>query len=220
MENQTSSPAATFTILFPRPENADLLTHFSLVLDSIPGDDWNILAKRRAGDYFTNYKKVIKAELVPGMDRTAAFLNYYQGTRGYIKYNDNGYVVLEDFSDEYTGGAHGYYFSTTHNYDVTNNKELQLTDVLRADKLLLRTLLEAKYLKDHNLPIGSPIKKHLFVDHLDASQNFYFNEHGIAFIYHPYEIASYAEGQITILLPYASVKNYLTPAFAQRMKIN
>jgi hypothetical protein len=53
-----------------------------------------------------------------------------------------------------------------------------------------------------------------------ATGNVYVGSKGLSFVYNPYEIASYADGQITLFLPYNKLFPLLTPAFRQRMKLS
>jgi len=52
---------------------------------------------------------------------------------------------------------------------------------------------------------------------LKPNKNFYFNDKGLAFMYNPYEVASYAQGQIVVFIPFNELKSYLVPAFAERI---
>ncbi|MGY0034881.1 RsiV family protein [Pedobacter sp. NJ-S-72] len=58
----------------------------------------------------------------------------------------------------------------------------------------------------------------LFEDHLAANKNFFFDKTGISFLYNPYEVASFAQGQIIVSVPYKDLKKYLNPAFVKRME--
>jgi hypothetical protein len=41
--------------------------------------------------------------------------------------------------------------------------------------------------------------------------NYYFSVSGINFVYNPYEIASYAQGQIEFYIPYKALKPIIDP---------
>lgn len=214
-----NSPHATLKLYFPVSKDAWLESELKKAMDSLGTGTWEDIAGRQFAEYKAYYEDQLKV-LGKIDNEMAAFLNYYSGNNAVVKYNDKGYLVVDQFRDSYTGGAHGYYFSTFHLFDIQNQKKLALKDIIRADNKTLTTLLEKQIRIDKNIPEKDPIKNHLFVNSLHPSENYYFNDLGLAFAYHPYEIASYAEGQIVVLLPYSVIKQYLTPEFAKRMKLN
>lgn len=63
------------------------------------------------------------------------------------------------------------------------------------------------------------IKSRYFADRIMPNGNFILTHKGITFNYTPYEIASYAEGEVLLFVPYSSIKELLTPAFKQRMNM-
>ena len=144
---------------------------------------------------------------------------WYTNHQQTINYNDNGYVVIDFLADAYTGGAHGNYSSTMFCLDVQNKKQLVLNDIIKIDSNTLERILERNLRKEYNIKSKDALNTVLFDDFIKPNKNFYFNANGIAFMYNPYEVASYAQGQIVIFIPYSDVKAYLVPAFAQRMGI-
>lgn len=94
-----------------------------------------------------------------------------------------------------------------------------LNDVVKIDSNALQTLLEKNLRKLYNIKPQEKISSVLFDDFLKANHNFYFNSNGLAFLYNPYEVASYAQGQIVVLIPFAELRPYLVPDFSSRMRL-
>lgn len=178
---------------------------------------WDAGLKQVAQKYFNDYQKSVKA-LAPAGDNSS-FLNYSNHTNQSIVFNDRDYVIVEQLDDDYSGGAHGNYASTFYCLDVKNKKRLTLGDVVKADTLLLQQLLEKNLRKQYHVKSGDQLNTVLFDNFLKPNQNFYFNQNGLAFLYNPYEVASYAQGQIIVFIPFTELKGYLNPDFAQRMNI-
>ncbi len=217
--DKKNSPVGRLSLYVPVAENKWVDDEMKKAIDSVGTGTWDAIGKRQSASYFKFYKE--QADELKDVDSESfAFLNYYIGNQGFIRYNQHGYLVIDQLRDEYTGGAHGYYFSTMHSFDVKNQKKLLLKDIIRADSNLLSNLLDKQFRINRKLPENEPIHQHLFVDKIMPKTDFYFNELGVGFVYHPYEISSYAEGQIYITLPYALIKQYLTPEFANRMGLN
>ncbi len=78
----------------------------------------------------------------------------------------------------------------------------------------MNTLLEKNFRKDHKLGAKTSLTEGgLFENKLAANNNFFLTGAGIGFSYMPYEIASYAMGEVVIFIPYSDFGKNLNPAF-------
>ncbi|RZL13756.1 MAG: DUF3298 domain-containing protein [Pedobacter sp.] len=214
--NRKGSPQATFSLNFPDPKDQWLKAEFGKVLQ-FNDPNWGAAIKKVSQDYFKEYRSVSKDEAYYDATEGGGFLSYTKNTFGYIKYNEKGFVVIDQFRDDYTGGAHGYYFSTMHCFDVKEKRKLKLDDIVTLDSVALQPIVERFFREQYDLKPGEGLSKVLFDSHLPASANFYFNSNGLSFIYNPYEVASYAQGQLMVFLPFKDIKQHLTPSFRKRM---
>jgi hypothetical protein len=178
---------------------------------------WDQGIKSLTQSYLSDYQKSVK-ELAQEGDSNN-FLNYSNHTNQSVIYNDRDYVIVEQLDDDYSGGAHGNYASAFYCLDVKNKKRLNLGDVVTADTILLQQLLEKNLRKQYHVKSGDQLKTVLFDNYLKPNKNFYFNNNGLAFLYNPYEVASYAQGQIIVFIPFSELKGYLNASFAERMTI-
>ncbi|RBQ08790.1 DUF3298 and DUF4163 domain-containing protein [Pedobacter miscanthi] len=223
--NQAKSPAAQISFEYLESKNTDeystwLNTQLKKILDLGPQVALSTGFKNIATDYFKDYKIQVAEQQKNGRDDDfQAWMNYTNNTQQSISYNDNGYVVIDFLADAYTGGAHGNYSSVMYCLDVKNKKQMVLSDIIKVDSNTLQGILERNLRKEYNIKAKDAISTVLFDDFIKPNNNFYFNNNGIAFMYNPYEVASYAQGQIVVFIPYADLKTYLVPAFAQRMGI-
>lgn len=176
--------------------------------------------KKENDSFFAEFKSEIqdlKKDL--GEDDYPETWNYEESLIDNIHYNENGIVVMESMVYSYAGGAHGNYGSTFYNYDVQQKKILKLDDVIHIDSVSLQKVLEQSFRKDYNLPSPKPLTDILFDPFLATTDNFYIGEKGLGFLYNPYEVASYAAGQIEVFVPYTALADYLTADFKKRMKL-
>ena len=224
---KSKSPAAQISFKYLKPTKDDDADQWlDKQLKSISGIRQNpvdraIGFKKIADAYLSDYKKEITDLQEKGPDRGfSEWMNYTNNSQQSIVYNDNGFVVIDFMADEYTGGAHGNYGSTMYCLDVKNKKQMVLSDVVKVDSNALQTLLEKNLRKLYNIKAQDKISSILFDDFLKENHNFYFNSNGLAFLYNPYEVASYAQGQIVVFIPFTELKPYLVPDFSSRMRLN
>lgn len=144
---------------------------------------------------------------------------------GYFSYDESGDVRIVYLSPKllslsnavysYTGGVHGNYGTAFLPLDIVNNKVLALSDILTTNGIRqLRPLLEKSYRRDRNLQPSQPLTDGgLFDNRIEPNKNFYVTGKGLLFDYTPYEIASYADGEIQIMISYSDLGAYLQPSF-------
>lgn len=147
------------------------------------------------------------------------FLNREYETLGNVIYNQNGFLVLSIYNYAYTGGAHGNYGTSMYCFDINAQKQMTLGDILSTDSVTIGRLLEQNYRKQYAVPDPAPLNSRLFVKNLEPNNNFYFSPKGLGFSYSPYEIASYADGEIKVWIPFSELKPYLNADFARRMSL-
>ena len=74
----------------------------------------------------------------------------------------------------------------------------------------LNQLLEKHYRSKYGVsPTETLEEGGLFENSISANENFYITGKGIGFVYHPYEIASYAMGEIELFIPLKEFLPYL-----------
>ena len=52
-------------------------------------------------------------------------------------------------------------------------------------------------------------------DSVQPSQNFYFNEQGVVFVYNTYEITPHSDGLIQALIPYDKLKDLIADPYKE-----
>lgn len=159
-----------------------------------------------------------------------SFTNSYQELRG--KFNDetmgweaeiNGEIVFENDrlisillnSYSFTGGAHGYGAATLLNFDKQKGVELENHELFH-DFDGFMAFTENKFRIEQNVPKETNINSTGFMftnDTFHLPENIGFTENGIQLVYNQYEIASYADGPIELVLPFNEVNSFLKEEF-------
>ncbi|OWK70999.1 DUF3298 and DUF4163 domain-containing protein [Pedobacter sp. AJM] len=223
--NKSNSPTAEITFEYLKATATDDSGNWiNSELKKIDGlkasADREVSFKSIAAAYFKDYKSQIAEQQKESKnDDFEGWMNYTNSSQQTVLYNENGYVVIDFLADAYTGGAHGNYSSTMYCLDVKNKKQLVLGDIVKIDSNNLQKLLEKSLRKLYNIKPNDAISTVLFDDYLKPNKNFYFNSKGLAFMYNPYEVASYAQGQIVVFIPFNELKTYLVPSFAERIGV-
>ena len=116
----------------------------------------------------------------------------------------------------YTGGAHGVGGNVYLTVDMTTHKVLTLSDIIDQKKLPeVKELLWSFYTDYGRIKDEDAFTKKT---DFDVSKNFYLAHDGIHFIYHVYEIASYAEGEQDLVISWGQLQleNLLMPDFVKQ----
>lgn len=170
--------------------------------------------------WFSEYRDAVKDESDKELRESFSTWTYETSSQVMPVYDQDGLVVLRDMGYLYTGGAHGIGGPSYHNYDFKYKRQWQLGDILMLDTSLIVRLLEAKVREEFKIAPESPLGEELLTDSLSISDNFYFTNKGIAFVYLPYEIAAYAYGTIELFIPYDKLTLLLKPDFISRMRLS
>lgn len=217
----TAGPSATYdaVLILPARNMPDADAKFlNTIINKDLGCDANQTSeaclKAISAKYAVEYRQSVDSG-----DLDAHYNNHSQSDRMAVRYNDNGWLVLEHMSAGYTGGAHGNYASGFINVDLQNDKVWKLEEVMTVDSAKTSALLDAAARRRYGMAADEKLSGNYFEETIRLNGNFYLTHKGITFCYNPYEIASYAQGQIYLFIPYSQIMDLLTPAFRERMKL-
>lgn len=164
--------------------------------------------------FFKDYREET-AELASSAD-TADFgsyrasLNYTSQQASYVLFREGNLLSLAYFGYDYAGGAHGNYGTTGASYDLRTGRRLRYTDIFRPEAARqLPALLAVAVRPLIGLGASEPLDKELFVKQMPITHNVFLTTGGVEFIYQPYEIAAYAQGEVRVFLPLGRVRTLL-----------
>lgn len=128
--------------------------------------------------------------------------------------------IYSNYNYSFTGGAHGNYGTGYTNLDLKRRRILELDDIIsKKDQPKLSKLLEKYYKIERGYPQEKTLQEiGLFIDTIPVNNNFAISPAGIMFDYVPYEISSYAEGEITISIPYEEISAFIKPDVKELFK--
>lgn len=115
----------------------------------------------------------------------------------------------------FNGGAHGNYASHLENFDRATGRHLKLNNIV-AEPYNLFALGEQIFRKQKGIAEGMNLSDAGFTFKEDVfylPETFGILPEGLLFIYAPYEVASYSEGEQYLLIPYSLFAEELTTGY-------
>lgn len=120
----------------------------------------------------------------------------------------------------FTGGAHYVREDITHVYNVDEKKYINFSGLLIKDSEDLLKNVVLKYLykygeekeisfNDWQVEDGTKITDKNY-------ENFYLDNNGLNILFPPYQVASWADGEIKITIPFEELENILKPEYMEK----
>lgn len=115
---------------------------------------------------------------------------------------------------QYSGGAHDSRYIDYFNIDLRNGNRLTIESLFKPETssrlvtLIKEVLATTKNSNGDNITLLDP-------DSIQPSQNFYFNEQGVVFVYNTYEITPHSDGLIQALIPYDKLKDLIADPYKE-----
>ncbi|UJH66060.1 DUF3298 and DUF4163 domain-containing protein [Allomuricauda sp. SCSIO 65647] len=128
-----------------------------------------------------------------------------------IIFEDDNLLTIMLNSYIFTGGAHGNGSTTLLNFDKNNNQELENHELF-SDLEGFEKLAEVRFREQESIPKEGDINQTGFMferNRFHLAENIAYTEQGLQMIYNQYEIASYADGPITLIIPFKEAAPYL-----------
>jgi hypothetical protein len=167
-------------------------------------EDKDIDTPEKALQSFTESYKEVKTKFPDEVQWEAEI-------EGQVIYEDENMVTILMNSYSFTGGAHGYASTTYLNFDKKQGTELDNWDLFD-DLEGFEAYAEAKFREQEKIPQDANINDTGFMFESDAfhlPNNIGYTTEGLKLIYNQYEVASYADGPIELVLPYSEINPYL-----------
>ncbi|MFD1871436.1 DUF3298 and DUF4163 domain-containing protein [Hymenobacter bucti] len=184
-------------------------------LDGLPTITLTALYKQQRQQFFKEYRQDA-TDSRPAPADTAGIgpygigMSYEDQTATYVLYQQGSLLSLGFFHYNFSGGAHGNYALTPASYDLRTGRRLRYDDIFKPTAAQqLPALLGQAVRPEVGLQPGEPLDKQLFVSKMPVTHQVYLTATGAIFVYQPYEIASYAQGEIHVFVPLSALRPLL-----------
>ncbi|MFT4973751.1 MAG: hypothetical protein ACI9XO_004449 [Paraglaciecola sp.] len=177
--------------------------------DAVTPEEYFNLAK---ANYFKVYQKDMQ-------QYDYGVTNYGRDVDLAVVWNADDMLSIGAMNYENTSGAHGNYGTTYHVLDVKSLTVLTEKDLFNPN---FERTIAAALLKSAERTFDSDMNDYKPIDAINRKElkpngNFFVTGGGIGYNFVPYEIASYALGEIQLFLPKNEVMEVLQPKFIERM---
>lgn len=128
-----------------------------------------------------------------------------------VSYQDANLLSIALDTYTYWGGAHGYGSKSYLNFDVQTGEQLD-NEALIKEEGDFKTFVEKKFREQQNIPADGSINDTGYMfenESFSLAESMGFEDDDMVLVYNPYEVASYAEGQITVRVHIEDVKQFL-----------
>lgn len=135
-----------------------------------------------------------------------------------VMYENEKHITLANYSVGYTGGAHGSFGTTLATFNKLTGKKLKLTDIINAAGIqLLPALLDKAARAQFGINNSKPLNQNGFlVAKIKPGSNFYVTSEGIGFIFAPYLIKPFSDGEVNLMVPFTALKASVQPGIISK----
>lgn len=145
-------------------------------------------------------------EVKEGEDRVSAYSFFIEPE---VKTNENGILSIALNMYEFTGGAHGNYWSQFYNFDLLQGKKIELKDVFEEDINYLELIYENIFEQiKGNEAWTKNLQEYYYKDKVEPI--FFIQDRGIKIYFAPYGLGSYADGEMVFEIPIEVVEGKLS----------
>jgi hypothetical protein len=131
--------------------------------------------------------------------------------KGSVTYQSENILNIKIDHYTYTGGAHGYHGLRSLIFILETGKSISVNELFK-DRAVFKAFAEKKFREKYKIPASKVINSSGLMfenEKFQLPQNIFFTDTGLLLYYNVYEIASYADGEKELLLPYTEVNEFL-----------
>lgn len=143
-------------------------------------------------------------------------MGWYYEARVAVEVLTDTLLSLSVNEEYFTGGAHGGHGRYFINMDPRTGAEFTLANYLKPQQdEALRALGERLFRREYDLADTASLEENMYEfpnNRFELNKNYGFTREGILFYYNSYEIAPYAMGPSSVLIPYDSLKGLVRQA--------
>ncbi|CAN5303975.1 hypothetical protein BH20ACI1_BH20ACI1_01950 [soil metagenome] len=183
-------------------------------IDAQTAAKFNQLVKAEVMKALAEFKKTMTAQTAEDLKYLPKGVNNYIDISYNVELANDKIISLQFGDSEYGGGAHPNYSTSTLNFDLQNGRELKLADLFQPKSNYLKVISDYSIAElkkatgemsdDNWIKEGAGAKAENF-------QSWNLTKKGLMFTFDPYQVAAYAAGSFSVIVPYDNLKTYLNP---------
>lgn len=196
-------------------KKAELSAEYPELAGTANAAGFNQLAKARVMASLADFRKDLTGVTAADIKLLGEMGNYIDV--GYsVEYADDDLISVSFGEDTFTGGAHPNHDFYTLTYDLKTGRELKLADLFKPGAKYLTTIAayaikDLKGRKDPETGENMGLATDIFEDGAKPTAENYANwnvtKKGLLITFPPYQVAAYAYGPQSVIVPYSVLKD-------------
>jgi hypothetical protein len=181
---------------------------------------FNQLVKSDVTSAFADFKKQMADLTAEDIKSLPSDMNNFIDISYNVEYADNNLISVKFLEDTFEGGAHPNQNYYTITYDLKQGRELKLAELFKPGAKYLAFVsdyatrdLQSRKDPDSGENLG--LAQDIFADGAKPVAENYakwnITRKGLMFTFDPYQVAAYAYGPQTVIIPYAKLKEIARP---------
>ena len=201
-------------------KKAELSAEYPELSGNANAAGFNQTAKAAVMRSLAGFRKDVGGMTAADLKRYGNDMNNYIDVGYNVEYADDDLISVNFSEETFTGGAHGNHGTFTLTYDLKAGREIKLADLFKPGAKYLSTISayatrDLKARKDPDSGENMGIAQDIFEDGAkptaDNYQNWNVTKKGLLFTFPPYQVAAYAYGPQTVIVPYSQLKTIARP---------
>src|SRR5579885_652539 len=203
-----------------KPKRLDLTAEYPELTSGANVAGFNQLVKSGVTSSFADFKKQMAQLTAEDIKSLPGGMNNYMDISYNVEYADDDLISVKFLEDTFEGGAHPNQNYYTVTYDLKQGRELKLSDLFRPGAKYLAFVsdyatrdLQSRKDPDSGENLG--LAQDTFADGAKPEAENYarwnITKKGLMFTFDPYQVAAYAYGPQTVIIPYAKLKDIARP---------
>lgn len=177
---------------------------------------FNQLSKSLAMASTADFREEMLAQTAEDLKYLPAGVNNYLEVSYSVEWATNDVVSIQYLTSVFSGGVHPNYFTSTLNFDLKSGKEIKLADLFEPNSNYLKTISDYS-IADLKTRLEDMSDDEWIATGAGADAENYtswnLTRKGLMITFDPYQVAAYAAGMQTVIVPYRKLKGIMRTNF-------
>ncbi len=199
--DSTQMDYATYRINYPKFNQKNIQ---DFVLKSQLGEE-SLTPEQAAHQFIDEYENFKKSYFSPSP--------WVHKSENKVMHLTDAYLGLKIDNYHYTGGAHGNYYTLYKHFQLQDNSEFAMEDLIKTSAFDAFLQVAEQHFWENERALNQDLREDLYFfenDVFSLPNNFSFESDSLLFLYNIYEIKPYVFGQTAFKIPYQEIESFLT----------
>ena len=173
---------------------------------------FNELAKVRSISSVAEFRKAMMAQTAADVKNFPSGMTNTLDVGYNVEWATDDFVSISFMTSEFTGGAHGNYYTSALNFDLKTGKEIKLADLFEPNSAYLKKISDYS-IADLKTRLGEMSDDEWITNgagnNAENYESWFLTKKGLMITFNPYQVAAYAAGMQTVIIPYSELSEIL-----------